>query len=100
MQQLGGAAITLQQGRTIVERRPVCTALYRPDAIPLPAAQDCRKRAVSIPEEWHLPNVSEREAMTNIKDGIAPIQTGQCLVRRKSVAAGRSVHGRADALPR
>ena len=37
--------------------------------------------------------------MTNIKYGIAPIQSRLSLVGRKPVAASRSIHRSADALP-
>ena len=77
----------------------MCSALERPDPIPLPATQDSRNQTTLIPEERRFPNVAEHKAMTNIKNGVPTIKAGLSLVRRKPVARGSAVRGRTDALP-
>src|ERR1700690_2023698 len=51
-----------------IKRRPVCSALERPDAIPLPSIQNSTAHARAISVERHFPNIAECEAMTNIED--------------------------------
>jgi hypothetical protein len=77
----------------------VCSALERPDPIPLPATQDSRNQTTLISEEGRFPDVAERKAMTNIKNGVPTIKAGLSLVRRKPVARGGAIRGRTDALP-
>src|SRR5665213_1515354 len=63
-----GWIFRMETGPTQVKRRPVCSALERPDAIPLPATQHSTAHARAVSVEGHFPNVVEREAMTNIED--------------------------------
>src|SRR5258705_1965079 len=73
------------------ERRPVCSGLERPDAVPLSTTQHSRHNSVPISHEGHFPNVVERQALTNFEDRIAPVELRPGHIGRESIAGRQSI---------
>jgi hypothetical protein len=74
------------------ERRPVCSALERPDAVPLPTTSTPATIPCLFRMKGHFPNVVERQALTDFEDRIAPVELRPA--GRKSIKRSWRHHAR------
>src|SRR5260370_29136277 len=76
-----------QLGTRRRERLPVCSALESPNAVVRPATGDPAENALQISAR-QLVNVVQHHPMTNVIDGVTPIQSWQGLVGGEALTSG------------
>src|SRR5205823_7904518 len=87
-----------RRGRT-TEGAPVSARLKRPDAVPLPSAQDGTFEAPGVLRPRQLSDIVHDDAVTYVKNGVAIIQMRYSLVGGKGLTRCASVGGGGAAMP-